>query len=153
MKRYLICITILALTLSFSGIAYSGDPDDNNQRSGSNGALTGGLLGGLLGGGLGTAIGSASGHAGTGALIGAGIGALGGALIGSQQQANQQRAQAITAQEQAQQQAQWQAQQVQPPQPVNYVPMTVSDNQQPKKTIIRQYDAQGNVVSEKEVTQ
>ena len=88
MKRYLICITILALTLSFIGIAYSGDTDDNNQSSGGNGALTGGLLGGLLGGGLGTAIGSASGHAGTGALIGAGIGALGGALIGAQQQAS-----------------------------------------------------------------
>ena len=148
MKRYLICITILALTLSFSGIAYSGDTDDNNQCSSGNGALTGGLLGGLLGGGLGTAIGSTSGHAGAGALIGAGIGALGGALIGAQQQANQQ------AQARAdQQQAQWQAQQFQPqvaqqPQPVSYYPQSPAPNNG-QQASVREYDAQGNLVTQR----
>ena len=107
----------------------------------NNGALTGALLGGLLGGGLGTAIGSASGHAGKGALIGAGVGALGGGLIGAQQQANQQaQAQA------AQQQAQWQAQQQTQQQP--YYPQSPAPNNG-QQASVREYDAQGNLVSQR----
>ena len=54
----------------------------------------------------------------------------------------------------AQQQAQWQAQQqAQPPQAINYVPIQVPDNTQVKKTAVRQYDAQGNLVSEQEGNQ
>ena len=118
-----------------------------------NGALTGALLGGLLGGGLGAAIGSGSGHAGTGALIGAGVGALGGALVGTQQQANQQTQQ-MMAQQQAQQKAQWQAQQqAQQPQVINYAAPQVADNAQIKKTVTREYDAQGHVISEEEFDQ
>ena len=113
---------------------------DSNQVT-DNGAVTGGILGGLLGGGLGTAIGSTMGHAGTGALIGAGVGALGGALVGNQQQANQQ------AQQQVQQRAQQAAQQQDSD---YYTQPTVPSKSQIKKIVTREYDAEGNVISEKE---
>ena len=91
--------------------------------------LGGGLVGGLAGG------------------------ALGGGLIGAQQQAHQQRAQQITAQQQqVQQQVVQQPQVVQQMQP--YYPQPPEpDNGQGRKTITRQYDAQGKLVSEKEVDQ
>ena len=128
---------ILLAVLVLSGCATSGD----SQSGGNNSVLNGALIGGLLGGGLGTAAGSTVGHAGTGALIGAGIGALSGGLIGAQQQANQQA---------MQQQAQWQVQQ---PQAINYAAPQIPDKAQIKKIVTREYDAQGKVISEKEVSE
>lgn len=126
-----------------AALILSGCATIDEKQVTDNGAVTGGVLGGLLGGGLGTAIGSTMGHAGTGALIGAGVGALGGALLGTKQQANQQ------AQQRAQQRAQQAAQQQQDS---DYYPEpTVPSKAQIKKIVTREYDAEGNVISEKEV--
>ena len=130
-------VLILLASLILSGCATI----DEKQVT-DNGAVTGGILGGLLGGGLGTAIGSTVGHAGTGALIGAGVGALGGALVGSQQQANQQ----------AQQRAEQRAEQAARQQDSGYYDQQAApDKSQIKKIVTREYDAEGNVISEKEV--
>jgi len=48
-------------------------------------------LGGLLGAGAGAAIGSASGNAGKGALVGAGVGAIGGALLSALKRGSRKR--------------------------------------------------------------
>jgi len=127
-------LLIFCMILSFIGIAYSEEVSDDNKEKGGSSispALTGALLGGLLGGGIGTAIGSASGHAGTGALIGAGVGAVGGTVVGASQ---------------AQKPKQDSSYQEAPaPKPIQ--------KSQIKKKVVREYDEQGNVVSEREVKQ
>ena len=134
----------IALVL-FVCLILSGCATIDEKQITDNGAVTGGILGGLLGGGLGTAIGSTMGHAGTGALIGAGVGALGGALVGTQQQANQQ------AQQRAEERAQRVAQQQQGPD--YYAEPPAPSNPQIKKTVTREYDAQGHIISEQEIDQ
>lgn len=126
-------ILAFCMILSLSGIAYSDEVyDENKEKSGSgiNPALTGALVGGLLGGGIGTAIGSASGHAGTGALIGAGVGAVGGTVVGAASQQPKQNSSYEAAP----------------------APKAIQKSKI-KKKVIREYDEQGNVVSEREVKQ
>ena len=125
--KILSAVLILCLAISFSGLAYASSDDE--ERGSGNQALTGAVMGGLLGAGLGAAIGSASGHAGTGAAIGAGAGALGGGLIGASQQSQPRRIEEA---------------------PVNNQPDLPKDTNI-KKRVIREYDEQGNVISEKEV--
>lgn len=143
--RSLICVLVLGVFIFSSGVVYCGtdDPDDSEGSPGGNEALTGALLGGLLGAGLGTAIGSASGNAGKGALIGGGIGAVGGTLLGANQAAAK-RAKERTYIEPAP---------VQDSQNVSYPEPEVPSNVKIKKRIIRKYDEDGNVISEKEVKQ
>ena len=132
--KILSAILILCMAVSFIGLAYASSDDED--RGGSNQALTGAVMGGLLGAGLGAAIGSASGHAGTGAAIGAGAGALGGGLIGASQQSQPRPMEAAPV---------YSGPQVQP--------QVQPEVQGPdiKKRVIREYDAQGNVISEKEI--
>jgi len=123
-------IIAFCLTISPINLCCADDVDDEKvpaKTSGFNSALTGALLGGLLGGGIGTAIGSASGHAGTGAAIGAGIGAVGGSLFGAAQGDN--AAKEAPAKEET----------------------ASSSKIKAKKRVIREYDEEGNVISEKEV--
>lgn len=133
MRTFLTAILIFSFMLSLNGLAYSEDLEQEKKSSGGGEALTGAVMGGLLGGGLGAAIGSASGHAGTGALIGAGVGAVGGTLVGANE-ADRKR--------QAAEESSYTA-------PLKTA--TPKDSKI-KKRIIREYDEQGNVISEKEVT-
>ena len=90
---------------------------------------------GLLGAGVGAISASASGgNAGKGALIGAGTNVIGGALLDSLTGSSQPQPQPVYYQQQ----------------PVQYQQQQYS-NTQPKKKIVRKYDADGNVVSEEEV--
>ena len=126
----------LSLILVFSCQAYA-DSGDDEDSGGGNQVLTGTLLGGLLGGGLGTAIGSMSGNAGKGALIGAGIGAVGGALVGANSQSsNKSRANANLAEPKQEK--------------VVTEGSDVPSDMKVKKRVIKQYDKEGNLVSEKE---
>ncbi len=126
-------ILVMGVILSLCGSGYAADVQDDrdsDSKPSSNAGssiLTGALMGGLLGGGIGAAIGSASGHAGTGALIGGGVGAAGGSLLGASQQ-DKQRKEASS-----------------------YSKPQVPKDTKIKKKVIREYDDQGNVVSEKEV--
>lgn len=129
---------IFALILYMSGLAFAADVEDrsdDNQRdtgpSAGSQVLTGALMGGLLGGGVGAAIGSASGNAGKGALIGAGVGAVGGSVLGASQADKDKRERESYRRPQVSQQ----------------VPKDTTI----KKKVIREYDEQGNVISEKEV--
>ncbi len=122
---------VFCFIISLSGIAYSGEVDDEEEgSSGGNQALTGAIMGGLLGAGLGAAIGSASGHAGTGAAIGAGAGAVGGTLIGASQASSQKRSEGYVSEE---------------------APAKSTKDMKVKKRIVREYDEEGNLISEKEV--
>jgi len=123
---------VICMALSAGGdFAYSGeDVSEQNkveEKSGGNEALTGAIIGGLLGGGIGTAIGSAYGKAGTGALIGAGVGAVGGTIVGASQADSKKSKEAPPLKEE-------------PPKGAKI-----------KKKVIREYDENGNVISEKEV--
>ena len=128
-------LTVCALVFSYPVYADNGDDGDSG---GGNQTLTGALLGGLLGGGVGTAIGSASGNAGKGALIGAGIGAVGGALLGSTRSSGRAHSTANMAEPD-------------PGKVVTEGPDAPSD-MKVKKRVIKQYDAQGNLVSQKETS-
>ncbi len=128
-------LSMLALT-GFLALAFAGRAlaDDDSNRSI--------LRNGLLGAGTGAIAASASGgKAGKGALIGAGTNVIGGALLDT----------LMPSQPQPQPQ---QVQYVQAP-PPQYAPAPVYQDQgqapQPKKHIIRKYDADGHVVSEEEV--
>ncbi|MDD5427817.1 MAG: hypothetical protein PHI58_01090 [Candidatus Omnitrophica bacterium] len=128
---------VLAMTMlfSFGGVSCASGDDDSG---GANDTLGGAVLGGLLGGGIGTAIGSASGNAGKGALWGAGIGAVGGALLGSSRSANKARATENMAE----------------PEPDRGLPAASTEtapDMKVKKRIIKSYDQEGNLVSQKEV--
>lgn len=131
--RILTLLLAFALILSVIGISYGEDVERQKKSSGGNEVLTGAVLGGLLGGGVGAAIGSASGRAGTGAAIGAGVGALGGTVIGADQASKRAKAEAEAEYSEESQS-----------------PKSEKDIKV-KKRIIREYDEQGNVVSEKEV--
>lgn len=75
--KVLAIIVISTFLLTFaSGPSFS-ESDENTEMLGDA------VLGGLLGAGVGAAIGSASGEAGKGAAIGAGAGALGNVLLGT----------------------------------------------------------------------
>ena len=139
--KILSSLVIIVFLCGIGPIAYAGDTEDydsdnNSRSSGGNQTLGGALMGGLLGAGLGAAIGSASGNAGKGAAIGAGVGALGGGLMGANQ-ASQQRKQDRYYDDQPPKQA---------------APVTTT-NAPVKKRIIREFDADGNVISEREVAQ
>lgn len=100
----------------------------------------------LLGAGTGAIAASASGgKAGKGALIGAGTNVIGSALLDTLTAPSQPAPQPVYYQQQPvyQQQPQYQQQQ--------YSSNQYSSGTQPKKKIIRKYDADGNVVSEEEV--
>jgi len=130
--RFVTLLVALCFVAASTGTGFCAQDDDSEKSSsGMNPALTGALMGGLLGGGVGAAIGSASGHAGTGALIGAGVGAAGGGLIG----ANQDKRDATEAR----------------PVETPVQPKSAA-SAKPKKTVIREYDEKGNVISETEVT-
>lgn len=91
---------------------------------------------GLLGAGVGAISASASGgKAGKGALIGAGTNVIGSALLDTLTGSSQQQPQPVYYQTA----------------PQGYPQQTAYSNQQPKKKILRRYDADGNVVSEEEV--
>ena len=127
-------ITSLVLFLSLTCPAYAGEVDREKKSSGGNEALTGALMGGLLGAGLGAAVGSASGKAGQGAAIGAGVGAVGGTLLGASQARDREAAsyeEAISANENEE--------------------FETAAPRKMKKRVIREYDEEGNVISEKEV--
>lgn len=143
----------LVICLAVPVWAYS---DDDEEPDSAGNALGGALMGGLLGAGVGAAAGSMSGNAGKGALIGGGIGAVGGMLMkaGQEKQRRQRREDqyyeeptVMQGQPQPQYQPQYQTQQVEMVTPTTAVPDTTNV----KKRVIRQYDAEGNVVSEKEV--
>ena len=136
MKRLIALVLIMGMALSFDGILCNGIADDDDNSTGS--ALGSALMGGLLGAGLGAAIGSASGKAGQGAAIGAGIGAVGGTLMGAQAEKNRRQNQDAYYAEEA-------------PQPV--IRQSTSQDVKPKKRVIREFDDQGNVISEKEIIQ
>jgi len=138
LKILLIC----SMVLSFSGIAYSANDDDD----GGNQALTGAVMGGLLGAGLGAAIGSASGKAGTGAAIGAGVGAVGGTLLGSSQSSRKSQ-RSYSGQEYSEPEMDQPGQTAETQAAAPSLPKDAKI----KKRVVRQYDEQGNVVSEKEV--
>ncbi len=141
MKRVISMILILGMALSFDGVAASASDDDGSDSSAGS-ALGSALMGGLLGAGLGAAIGSASGKAGTGAAIGAGIGAVGGTLMGAQAEKNKRA-------RQAQEDAYYVEE---APQPVVRQEAATADVK-PKRRVIREFDDQGNVISEKEINQ
>lgn len=131
-------LLVIAILLSASAPAWTYDNDSEDSGGGSGGALSGMLLGGLLGGGVGTAIGSASGNAGKGALIGAGIGAVGGALMGANQSPKQSHANTSMAAE---------------PESGKVVTegSDVPAGAKIKKRVVKEYDKEGNLISEKEV--
>ena len=94
---------------------------------------------GLLGAGTGAiAAGASGGKAGKGALIGAGTNIIGGALLD-----------AITTPSQPQQPVYYQ--QPYPQQQSQSYNGQPTQQQQPRKKIIRKYDSEGNVISEEEV--
>ncbi len=143
-------VLAFALILSFSGVGYAYSSDDDEGDSASN-ALGGAVMGGLLGAGLGAAIGSASGNAGKGAAIGAGAGAIGGVLMKANdtKQKRQQREDEYYEEAPQPQQVRPQPQQIQ-------TQSATTDTGLPQgakiqKRVIREYDSEGNVVSEKEV--
>lgn len=126
--RFLISLVLIIFLVASCVSCYVGEASDDEQgSSGGNEALTGALMGGLLGAGLGAAIGSASGKAGTGALIGGGVGAVGGTLLGANQAAKKS-AETTTYQEERN-----------------------TPKEKIKKRVVREYDENGNVISEKEV--
>ena len=132
--RIFTVIVAAVFVFASCGFGYAGDAyyedDDSESTNSAGSALGGAVMGGLLGAGLGAAIGSASGHAGTGAAIGAGAGALGGTLL-SASQAKQK--QTVRSREEE---------------------VPVSDQVSSptvKKRVVREYDEEGNVVSEREV--
>ena len=123
-------LLLFAFILSSNGLLYSEEVEREEKSGGGGEALTGAIMGGLLGAGVGAAIGSASGKAGQGAAIGAGVGAVGGTLLGANQAS--QRAKEDSDIEEPET--------TKPPK-----------NMKIKKRIIREYDEEGNVISEKEV--
>lgn len=140
MKRYMVYAVAIIFSLTAAAVAYGEDYDEDTGRSrggsGSN-VLGSTVMGGLLGAGLGAAIGSGSGHAGQGAAIGAGVGALGGALMGASKDSQERESR-------------------EPP-PSDYrqpskAATSVPQGSTIKKRVIREYDADGNVISEKEVS-
>ena len=152
--RILACLLAIAFVCSIGPIAYAGDTEDydsDNSKPSSSGAsqtMGGALMGGLLGAGLGAAIGSASGNAGKGALIGAGVGAVGGGLMGASQASQQRnRDRYYDDQQQVSGQRAYSGNQA----PQQAAPVTTTAPV--KKRIIREFDADGNVISEREVAQ
>ncbi|MBN1527320.1 MAG: hypothetical protein JW919_07045 [Candidatus Omnitrophica bacterium] len=129
---------VVIFGLTAAAVAYGEDYDDDSGRSGGGSNVLGStVMGGLLGAGLGAAIGSGSGYAGKGAAIGAGIGAVGGALMGASKDAQER--------------------QYREPPPPDYRQPRATEAPAPegskiKKRVIREYDADGNVISEKEVS-
>ena len=100
---------------------------------------------GLLGAGVGAISASASGgKAGKGALIGAGTNVIGGALLDSLMGGG-------SSQPQQQPQPVYVQQQPYSNQGYGQQGYTTNSSNQPKKKIVRRYDADGNVVSEEEV--
>ena len=146
--KFISLILALAIIISFSGPAYCVRTSDDSDNSGSS-ALGGALMGGLLGAGLGAAVGSASGHAGTGAAIGGGVGAVGGTLLAADKAKKEKEA---AQYEERYQQEQYRDQQYQQQQyqPVA-APNNTSSDMKVKKRVIKQYDSEGNIVSQKEV--
>lgn len=144
--KYIGILLSISLILSISGVTFNGDAyarSDDGEENTAGSALGSAVLGGLLGAGLGAAIGSASGKAGTGAAIGAGVGAVGGTLVGASQEKKRR------------QQEEEEAYMYEREAPVEdeYAerPAPSTRDVKAKKRIIREYDADGNVVSEKEV--
>lgn len=131
--KLLTCLLAFLIIIPALGASYAEDVEREKKGGEGSEILTGALLGGLLGGGLGAAIGSASGRAGTGAAIGAGVGALGGSVIGADQASRKKKAESKAEYSED-------------------VGTTKSTRPiKVKKKIIREYDEQGNVISEKEV--
>lgn len=128
--RILGWLLLFTFILSSNGSLYCEEVEREKKSSGGNEALTGAIMGGLLGAGVGAAIGSASGKAGQGAAIGAGVGAVGGTLIGADQASKKAKDTLEIEEEEA-------------PKPPKNIKI--------KKRIIREYDEEGNVISEKEV--
>lgn len=146
--KFISLLLALAISISFSGPAYCARTSDDSDNSGSS-ALGGALMGGLLGAGLGAAVGSASGRAGTGAAIGGGVGAIGGTLLAADKAKKEKEA---AQYEERYQQEQYQQQQYQQQQ---YQPVAAASSadadMKVKKRVIKQYDSEGNIISQKEV--
>jgi uncharacterized protein YcfJ len=140
----------LLIALSWSVPAFSRDDSSDDSDNGGGKVLGGALMGGLLGGGLGAAIGSASGNAGKGALIGAGVGAVGGGLLGANQQSSRQRDESYQEPRRDESGAAYENQNVET-QPVAPKGNAVPKDAKIKKKVIREFDDQGNVISEREV--
>ncbi|MFA6079570.1 MAG: glycine zipper domain-containing protein [Candidatus Omnitrophota bacterium] len=131
-----ILMTISVTDLSFARSS-SDDPDSGSSALGSA------VMGGLLGAGLGAAIGSGSGKAGQGAAIGAGVGALGGTLVGAEKARKEKQ---MREAEEREAEAYEQDNSYLEPEPAA-APKDVNI----KKRIVREYDEDGNIISEKEV--
>lgn len=78
----IIVITVFALSCG-TDFCLAASNDESTEMLGDA------VLGGLLGAGVGAAIGSASGEAGKGAAIGAGAGALGNILLGTMRRSSE----------------------------------------------------------------
>jgi len=140
--RFISCILIVLMTVSTADISFAKRSSDDDSNSGSK-ALGSALMGGLLGAGLGAAIGSGSGKAGQGAAIGAGVGALGGTLVGAEKERKERQmreAEDREAEAFDQEDAVLESESV-----------PASSDIKVKKKIVREFDQDGNVISEKEV--
>ncbi len=141
------CILIVLMTISVADISFARRSSDDDPDSGSS-ALGSAVMGGLLGAGLGAAIGSGSGRAGQGAAIGAGVGAIGGTLVGAEKARKEKAMRAAEDQEAETRDAEAREQEKAYIEPE---PETPSKDVKIKKKIVREYDQDGNVISEKEV--
>lgn len=140
--RILAGVIIIAFSIALCGPSFAGQVNEEDRDSGSssgsgNEALGGAVMGGLLGAGLGAAIGSASGHAGRGAAIGAGVGAVGGTLVGASQASKRSKEEAYDTEEMSEE--------------PTYVTEGAPETSKIKKRVVREYDDEGNIISEKEV--
>lgn len=134
-----IVFTFSVIQPSFCASRDLEDPEDDSTSSTSS-ALGSAVMGGLLGAGLGAAIGSASGKAGQGAAIGAGVGALGGTLLGAEKARKEK-----IASRQAEEDRTYYESEPEPTQKTQKIKV--------KKRVIREFDQEGNVISEKEVAE
>ena len=141
MKAFRILLVMMFVFVSIIDFSKAESNDDSTQMLGDA------VLGGLLGAGAGAAIGSASGDAGKGAAVGAGVGALGGVLLGTMRRSSRRRSRYDD------EDGYYERGHYKPykrsPQKYSYDDGYYKPGVHRK--LIREYDEEGNVISEKEV--